>query len=159
ATVSVTVDPNAYAGRNGTVQVSLTISSGTSVDTPQVVRLLINTQQPDQRGAIVDVPGTLVDLLADSVRQRYYVLRHDKNQVLVFNSTNNSPMTTFNTCTVPKGMAQTMDGSTLLVACDNAHIMSVFDLNAMQTMPYIDTQSGYAQSVAVSNNMILAVMR
>jgi uncharacterized protein (TIGR03437 family) len=159
ATVSVTVDPNAYAGRNGTVQISLTISSGSSVDTPQVVRLLINTQQPDQRGAIVDVPGTLVDLLPDSVRQRYYVLRQDKNQVLVFNSTNNSPMATFNTCTVPKGMAQTMDGSILLVACDNAHIMSVFDLNAMQALPYIDTQSGYGQSVAVSNNMILAVMR
>ena len=43
--------------------------------------------------------------------------------------------------------------------CNNTHIMSVFDLNAMQPLTSVDTGSGYVQSVAVSNGMNLAVMR
>lgn len=159
AVVSVTVDPNAYASQSGTVQVALNISSNASIDVPSVVRLLINTQQPSQRGAIVDVPGTLVDLAADALRQRYYVLRQDKNEVMVFNSTNNTQIAALRTCTVPKGMAQTLDGSMLLVGCDNSEIMSVFDLNALQPLQSIDTTSMYVQSLAVSTNAILAVMR
>ena len=66
---------------------------------------------------------------------------------------------TLRTCTLPKSMAETFDGNTLLVGCDNAHVMSAFDLNTLQAMPYINTLNGYVQSVAISNNAILAVMR
>jgi uncharacterized protein (TIGR03437 family) len=159
ATVTVSVDPNAFLSQSGTVQTTLTITSPTGVDTPIIVSVLINSRQPDQRGTIVNVPGTLVDLVADSMRQQYYVLRQDQNAVLVFNSTNNTQIGTLRTCTLPKSMAETFDGNILLVGCDNAHIMSVFNLNTLQAMPYIDTFNGYAQSVAISNNAILAVMR
>jgi uncharacterized protein (TIGR03437 family) len=161
ATITVSVDPNAFVSQTGTVQATLTITSQTGVDTPITVSVLINSMQPDQRGTIMNVapPGTLVDLLADSMRQRYYVLRQDMNEVLVFNSTNNLQTATLRTCTLPKSMAETFDGNTLLVGCDNAHVMSAFNLNTLQAMPYINTLNGYVQSVAISNNAILAVMR
>jgi uncharacterized protein (TIGR03437 family) len=159
ATVQVTVDPNAFSDKKGTVQASLTIASDTAANIANPVRVLINSREPDQRGTFVDIPGTLVGLAADPVRQRYYVLRQDQNQVLVFNGTNNTQIATLRTCTKPMSMAATFDGRTLLVGCDNSHLMSVFDLETLQAMPSIDTLSGYVQSVAVSSKAILAVMR
>jgi len=47
------------------------------------VRLLINTRIPDNRGTIFNVPGKIVDVLADPVRNRFYVIRQDKNLVLI----------------------------------------------------------------------------
>jgi uncharacterized protein (TIGR03437 family) len=159
ATVTVSVDPNAFINEKGTSTVLLALSSSTAVNIPPAVRVLINSREPSQRGSIVDIPGTLVDLLADSLRQQYYVLRQDKNQVLVFNSTNNTQIATLRTCTAPKSMAQTLDGNTLLIGCDNSHVMTSFNLNTLTANPYINTFSGYVQSVAVSSNAILAVMR
>jgi len=161
ATVTVSVDPNAFLSESGTAQAVLTITSQTSVDTPINVSVLINSRQPDQRGTILNiaVPGTLVDILADSMRQQYYVLRQDQNAVLVFNSTNNTQIGTLRTCTQPTSMAETFDGTTLLVGCNNAQVMSVFNLNTLQAMPYVSTNNAYVQSVAISNNAILTVMR
>ena len=81
---------------------SLTISSTAAVNLPQTVRVLINSQDPSQRGTFVDVPGTVVDVLADPKRNAYYVLRQDKNQVLVFNGSNNTQTATLRTCTTPR---------------------------------------------------------
>jgi uncharacterized protein (TIGR03437 family) len=159
ATVQVRVDPTAFVTQNGTVTVTLSLASSVAVNIPNGVRVLINSPQPNQRGSIVDLPGTLVDLLADNTRTRFYVLRQDKNLVEVFNGVNNTQIATLRTCTKPTGMAQTFDGTTLLVACDRAHIMNVFDLDALQQRFVVDTGSGYGQSVAVSNGKILAVMR
>ena len=77
----------------------------------------------------------------------------------MFNGVNNTQIATLRTCTKPMGMAQTFDGNSLLVACDHAQIMNVFDLNALQLLYNVDTLNGYGQSVAVSNRQILAVMR
>jgi len=159
ATVTVRVDPTAFVSQNGTVAVPLGVSAPTAVNIPGTVHVLVNSPQPNQRGSIVDVPGNLVDLLADNTRVRYYVLRQDTNQVQVFNGANNTQIATLRTCTKPMGMAQSFDGNTLLVACDSAHIMNVFDLNALQLQFNVDTLNGYGQSVAFSNNKILAVMR
>ena len=41
----------------------------------------------EQRGAIANIPGKLVDLLTDPVRDRVYVVRQDKNLVLVLDGT------------------------------------------------------------------------
>ena len=48
--------------------------------------------------------------------------------MLVFNGVNNTQIAALRTCTQPMGMAETIDGNKLLVGCDSAHIMSVFDL-------------------------------
>jgi hypothetical protein len=85
--VQVTVDPQAFAGQLGTVTAWLHITSRTAVNLVADVRVLINSRAPDQHGTIVDVPGKLVDILADPVRNRFYILRQDRNQVLIFDAT------------------------------------------------------------------------
>jgi len=155
ANVTVSVDPNAFASSKGTVAASLTISSSVAIDLPHPVRVLVNSQDPAQRGTIVNVPGKVVSVLADPHRNAYYVLRQDKNQVLVYNGSNNTPSATLRTCTTPKGMAITFDQQDLLVGCDNAQIMSVFDLDLLTAQPLIYTPGGYVQSVAASSNAIL----
>jgi uncharacterized protein (TIGR03437 family) len=159
ATVRVTVNPNTFQNQKGTAVVKLTISSSAAVNIPDSVRVLVNSREPDQRGTFIDIPGTLVDLQADPVRDRYYVLRLDQNQVQVFNSVNNTQIATLRTCTKPMSMAETFDGASLLVGCDNSHLMSIFDLESLQPMTPINAFSGYVQSLAVSSRSILAVMR
>ena len=122
------------------------------------IRVLINSQDPSQRGTFVNVPGTVVDLLADPKRNVYYVLRQDKNQVLVYNGSNNTLTATLRTCTTPKGMAITFDQQNLLVGCDNAHDMSVFDLDLLTAQQPIYV-ADYVQSVAASANAILVHVR
>jgi uncharacterized protein (TIGR03437 family) len=159
ANITVSVDPNAFAASKGTVTASLNISSSVAVDLPPAVRVLINSQDPSQRGTIVDVPGKVVDLLADPQRNVYYVLRQDKNQVLVYNGSNNTLTATLRTCTTPKGMAITFDQTELLVGCDNAQIISVFDLDLLTAKPPISVPNGYVQSIASSANATLVHAR
>ena len=161
AVIQVSVDPNAFQNQTGTSLVSLLVSSAQAIDTPNglSVTVLVNAPQPSQRGTVMPISGNLVDLLSDNSRVRYYVLRQDLNQVMVFNGTNNTQIATLRTCSFPMSMTETFDGNKLLVGCDRSQIMSVFDLNALQPLTPIDTGGGYVQSVAVSNGMNLAVMR
>jgi len=160
AIVTVSVDPNVFASQTGTVVAHLSLQSGQAVNVPSSVRVLINSHVPAQRGTFVDVPGTLVDLLPDPSRSRFYILRQDLNQVLVFSSTNNTLIATLRTGNTPKGMAITFDGNYLLVGCDNAQYVNVFDLNALQpTEPVRMFNGDYVQSLAASSNAILAVTR
>ena len=69
--------------------VPLQISSSNAVNVPPAVRLLISNPDQDQRGTIVNVPGLLTDILADAARNRFFVVRQDKNQVLVFDGASN----------------------------------------------------------------------
>jgi len=159
-TVSVRVDPNVFANQKGTVAASLTITSSQSVNVPSPVRVLINSRQPEQRGVFVDVPGKLVDLLADPFRNRFYVLRQDTNQVLVFDGNNNTQIGTMRTGNTPMGMAITFYQRYLLVGCDNSHYLNVYDLETLQpTQPVRMAGGDYVQSVAASSNAILAVTR
>ncbi len=159
ATMSVSVDPNAFASQKGTVAAAITISSASAVDLPPTVRVLVNSQDPSQRGTFVDIPGTIVDLLADPKRNAYYVLRQDKNQVLVFNARNNTQTATLRTCTTPTSMAITFDQQDLLVGCDNSHYMSVFDLDLLTPQTSVAFTQDYVESVAASSNAILASIR
>ncbi len=158
ANVTVSVDPNAFAASKGTVAAYLTISSSAAIDLPPAIRVLVNSQDPSQRGTIVDSPGTVVSVLADPQRNVYYVLRQDKNQVLVYSASNNTLNATLRTCTTPKSMAITFDQQDLLVGCDNSHIMSVFDLDLLTAQAPIYV-ADYVQSVAVSANAILVHVR
>lgn len=162
ATITVTVDPNVFQNQTGTVTASLQIQSAQAVNVPPAVRVLINSRQPAQRGTFVDIPGTLVDLLADPNpnRNRFYVLRQDINQVLVFDGKNDTQIATLRTGNTPKGMAITFDQRYLLVGCDNSHYLDVFDLETLQPVTPVRMFGGdYVQSVASSSNAILAVTR
>ena len=159
AIVNVQVNPNAFAGQSGTVTASLAIASSVAVNVPPSVRLLINTPQPDQRGSSVDVAGQLADVIADPVRNAYYILRQDKNLVLVYNGTNNTLITTMRTYNVPSSMAITLDNQYLLVGHEHSQTVAVYDLDTYQMQPYIGTEAGagnVARSIAVTTNGILA---
>ncbi|MDQ6759697.1 MAG: hypothetical protein M3Z32_07520 [Acidobacteriota bacterium] len=157
ATVAVRVDPNAFQNQNGTSSAMLTVQSSKAVNLVPAVRVLINSKQPDQRGTVVNIPGNLVDLLADPIRDRFYVIRQDKNQVLVFDGSNYTQIAALRTGNLPSTMAITFDGRYLLVGNSGAQIVNVFDLETLQATPPIRLPSGHiALSIACSANAILA---
>jgi uncharacterized protein (TIGR03437 family) len=160
ATVQITVNPQTFAGQLGTVTAWLHISSRTAVNLAADVRVLINNRAPDQRGAIVDVPGKLVDILADPIRNRFYILRQDKNQVLVFDAASDRQIGSLRTANTPTQMAFTFDRSQLLVGHDNSQLAYAYDLNKLTRLGPIYFPPGhYPRSIASSNRAILAASR
>ncbi|MEO5925598.1 MAG: cytochrome D1 domain-containing protein [Bryobacteraceae bacterium] len=157
AVIKVTVDPNAFAAQKGTVAVTLTITSDTAVNAVNSVRVLVNSREPDQRGTFINSPGKLVDLVADPAKDQYYVLRQDKNQVLVYDGANNTVKATLRTCSVPRGMAISYDRRYLMVGCKEGRTVSVFDLETLQPSTSITTRNANIQSIAATAHGILAV--
>ncbi len=159
ATVQIRVNPALFA-TNGTTVVPLTVSSGSAINQPRPVRLLISNPDTDQRGTLVDIPGTLTDILPDTARNRYYVLRADKNQILVFDAGSNQLLATLRTATTPSMMSLSMDQSMLLVGHNDSQLVMVYDLNALQTLPPVVLPGGhYARSIAPSNSATLVLSR
>jgi len=159
ARVRVTVDPAAFSQQKGTLAVPLTLESAAAVNIPNPVRVLINLREPDQRGTFINVPGKLAGLLADPERNRFYVLRQDRNQVLVFDGESYSQIATLKTYNSPTSLAITIDRRHLLVGHDSAQVAAVFDLDTLEAQPYISTEAGAgneARSIAVSAGDILA---
>jgi uncharacterized protein (TIGR03437 family) len=160
ATVSIRVDPNAFANQKGTVTGTIQIKSSGAVNVPADVRVAINNRDPDQRGTFVDVPGKLVDLLSDPARNRFYILRQDKNQVLVFDGTSKQQIATMRTANVPTQMAITLDRKWLLVGNDASQIANVYDLDTFEAqLPIVFQLGHYPKSLASSGNAILAAVR
>ena len=160
ATVQITVDPQSFASQRGTMTAWLHIASRTAVNLVADVRVLINNRAPEQRGTIVDVPGNLVDILADPIRNQFYVLRQDKNQVLVFDGTSNRQIATLRTANTPTQMAFTFNRSELLVGHDNSQLAYVYDLNTLTRLAPIYFPPGhYPRSIASSGSATLAAAR
>lgn len=157
ATITVTVDPGQFL-TEGTSAVPLTITSNSAVNVPPTVRLLVNNPDQNQRGTVIDVPGTLTDIMGDPVRNRFYIVRQDLNELLVFDGSSNQEITALRTNTTPTTMTISNDGNYLLVANDNSQYVTVFDLNALQAVqPVVLPPSHYGHSVASSNNALLVV--
>jgi len=81
ATIQVQIDPASFQNQIGTTSGVINVASSEAVNLAPPVRLLVSNQLPDERGTSTDVPGILVDLLADPVRDRFYILRQDRNQI------------------------------------------------------------------------------
>jgi uncharacterized protein (TIGR03437 family) len=160
ATVQITVDPQSFAGQRGTATAWLHITSRTAVNLVADVRILINNRAPDQRGTIVDVPGKLADIMADPARNRFYILRQDKNQVLVFDGTSDRQIATLRTANTPTQMAFSFDRNQLLVGHDNSQLAYAYDLNKLTRLAPIYFPPGhYPRSIASSNRATLAAAR
>jgi uncharacterized protein (TIGR03437 family) len=160
AQVKISVDPNLYQNAKGTSTGSIVITSRAAINVPAPIRVLINTREPDQRGAVFNLPGKLVDILADDVRDRFYVLRQDRNQVLVFNASNFSQIATLRTGNTPTQMALTADYRFMIVGNDNSQIANVYDLDLLQQVePIVFPFGHYPRSIAVSGNAILGAVR
>jgi uncharacterized protein (TIGR03437 family) len=159
ATIIVTVNPSAVASTSGTLAVPIQISSASAVDLPPSVRLLISSPDLDQRGAVVDVPGTLTDILADPSRNRFYVLRQDKNEVLVFDGNTNTQITALRTGTNPTYMSLNWNDTALIIANSDSQLLYQYDLDTLQEMrPMMLPASHYGRSVAQSNGSTLVLI-
>jgi uncharacterized protein (TIGR03437 family) len=164
ATITVTAAPAAFVGALGTSVATLKINSASAVNQPIPVRVLVSNPDADQRGTVVNVPGVLSDIVADPTRNRFYITRQDRNQVLVFDGSNNKLMTTLRTMTTPVGMALAPKPYTnqankyLLVANADSQWISVFDLDTLQAgSPVVLPGSDFGRSIAVANNAILVL--
>ena len=160
ATVRISVDPTAFQNQKGTVSALIDVKSTQAVNLPSQIRVLINNREPDQRGTFFDVPGKLVDILPDPSRDRFYVLRQDRNQVLVFDGTNYSQIATLRTGSTPTQMAITFDKRYLLVGADNSQLLYIYDLETLQALQPVAMPGGhYPRSVASSAKAILVATR
>ncbi len=157
AVVTVAVDPSAFLNQTGTVAAHLTIQSGPAINVIPSVRVLVNNAGPNQVGSFIDVPGTLTDIVADPVRNQFFVARSDKNEVLAFDGTNYSQIATLPTGNQPSTMAISFDQQYLLVGNLGSQTVSVFDLDTLQPDTPIVLPSGFiAYSIASSANATLA---
>jgi len=157
ALVTINVDPNVFRGTPGTIEVPITITSPAAVNVIPPVELHINVREPDQRGAVFGVPGDLVDILPDPIRNRFYVLRQDANEVQIYDGATFQLTGTLRTGNTPRTMALTSDNRYLLVGCDNSEVAQVFDLDTFRIHKRIVFPRGhFPRSIAVCKNVILA---
>jgi uncharacterized protein (TIGR03437 family) len=160
ATVTVKVDPTAFQQQKGTVTGSIAVVALGAINVTDPIRVLINTRDPDQRGTTIDIPGKLVDLLADPARSRFYVLRQDKNLVLIYNADTYELTGTLRTSNTPTQMTMTADNKYLLVGHNDSQLAYVYDLDTLQQAPPIRFPMGhYPRSIAVAGGTILAASR
>jgi uncharacterized protein (TIGR03437 family) len=160
ATVEVTVDATSLENLQGPMTAEIILSSPEAVNIVPSVKVLIQIQEPDQRGYAVSVPGRLVDLLADPVRNRFFILRQDANEVLVFDASDYRQTATLRTGNTPMSMAFTFDRRYLLVGNDNSQYANVYDLETLEPLSPIRFPFGhYPRWLAASGRSILAAVR
>jgi len=159
AQVQIQVDPSAFQSNKGTSQVLLTVTSSAAVNLPPAVRLLVNTKDFNQRGQIVNIPGKLVDMMADPARSRLYILRQDKNLVLIYDMATLGLIGSLRTGNTPTGMSMTTDSQFLIVGNDNSQIANVFDLNNLIPTAPILFFADYPRTIGVSATDIFATVR
>ena len=160
ATVTVRVDPTVFQNSKGTTTGTIDVVSTQAVNVTSSIRVLINNKEPDQRGLFVNVPGKLVDILADPARDRFFVLRQDKNQVLVFDGSSYAQIASLKTSNTPTQMAISFDRRWLMVGHDNSQLISVFDLETLRPSQSIRMPFGhYPRSIASSGRATLVANR
>jgi uncharacterized protein (TIGR03437 family) len=157
AAVTVAVDPSAFGSQSGTVAATLTVSSPTAINVIPSVQVLVNNAAPNQVGSIISVPGALTDIMADPVRNQFFVVRSDQNEVLAFDGTSYAQIAVLPTGNQPNTMAISFDQQYLLVGNSGSQIVNVYDLDTLQPVTPITLPSGFiALSIASSANATLA---
>jgi DNA-binding beta-propeller fold protein YncE len=160
ATVRVSIDPAAFQNLKGTLSAQIVIKSEAAVNIAPAIRVLINNREPDQRGSIVNVAGKLVDIVADPERNRFYILRQDTNEVLVYDGSTYSLQARLRTSNTPTQMAITFDHRYMLVGHDNSQIATMYDLETLEQLAPVRFPGGhYPRSIATTGRSILAATR
>ncbi|HYP07190.1 MAG TPA: hypothetical protein VER03_13240, partial [Bryobacteraceae bacterium] len=90
----------------------------------------------------------------DPARDRFFVLRQDRNEVLVFDASTYAQTATLRTLNQPRSMAITHDRRYLLVGSNLSAYLSVYDLETLELDRLVLTRD-YVQSIATSANAIL----
>lgn len=160
AQITIEVDPAAFTNKQGTTAVTLDLKSNAAINVPPSLRVLINTRDTDQKGGLINIPGRLTDILTDPYRPRFYVIRQDRNLVLVYNSANLQHIASMPTGNTPVQMAMTSDAKYLIVGNDNSQFASVLNLETLQAEDPIEAPIGlYPRSVAAAGDQLLATAR
>jgi uncharacterized protein (TIGR03437 family) len=160
AQIQVLVDPAAFQNQNGTLAVTVNLTSSSAINVTKPLRLLINNRNPDQRGTFFNIPAQLTDILADPVRNRFYVVAQDLYQVLVFDSTTYQQIASLKTSATPTQMAITFDRKYLVIGHDDAQQAWVYDLDSLQRQQPIQMPGGhYPRSLAESGKGLMALVR
>jgi uncharacterized protein (TIGR03437 family) len=155
--VTVSVDPAAFGSQSGTVAATLAISSPTAINVIPSVPVLVNNAAPNQVGSTISIPGTLTDIMADPLRNQFFVVRSDQNEVLAFNGTSYAQTAVLPTGNQPNTMAISFDQQYLLVGNSGSQIVNVYDLDTLQPVTPITLPPGFiALSMASSANATLA---
>ena len=159
-TVQVSIDPSSFVNQKGTLTSAIALRSATAVNIPKPVRVLISLPEPDQRGTMVNVPGKLVDLIGDPVRNRFFIVRQDTNEVLVFDGSSYRQLAALRAGNTPTSMAITFDRRYLLVGNDNSQYANVFDLETLEQGSPIRFPFGhYPRALAASAKAVLSATR
>ncbi|MCP5112468.1 MAG: hypothetical protein GY953_16710, partial [bacterium] len=149
-----------FALTKGTTEATVSVTSAGAINLAKDIRVLINTPEPDQRGTSVSAEGDLVDILPDPFRERFFILRQDTNEVLVYDGQDYELIGKMRTGNVPTQMAITFDRRYLLVGHDNSQYIAVFDLETLHEAFKVRCPGGhYPRSVAASGGAILASNR
>ncbi|MCU1340087.1 MAG: hypothetical protein JWO19_5668 [Bryobacterales bacterium] len=167
ARIRIDVDPTVFQNTRGSTTIPLTITSNAGINIPFPVRVVINTRDLDQTGKMVNIPGKIVDLLADPspARNHLYVLRQDRNVVLVYDkptpeSINRGPIARLRTGNTPTtGMAITEDQRYLMVGNDHSQLANVFDLETLQPVDRVLTPNAYPHWFGVGHGGIWLTAR
>ncbi len=160
AVITVSVDPLTFSNTRGTAVRTININSDGSILNASSIRLLINSKEPDQRGTSINVPGTLIDILADPARDRFFVIRQDNNSVLVFDGSSYQQIATLRTGNTPTQLAISFDRRNLLIGSDNSQVIYVYSLDTLQQQPSIAMPGGhYPRSIASAAGTTLVASR
>jgi uncharacterized protein (TIGR03437 family) len=160
AVITVSVDPLTFSNTRGTAVRNIDIVSEGSILNSASIRLLINSKEPDQRGTSINVPGTLVDILPDPARDRFFIIRQDNNSVLVFDGSTYQQIATLRTGNTPTQLAFSFDRRNLLIGSDNSQVIYVYSLDTLQQQPSIAMPGGhYPRSIASAAGATLVASR
>lgn len=158
--VQVTVDPGGLGPVTGVTGFEVTVDTN-AVNVPRGVHVIGNTRSVEQIGRFQKLDGLLVDILADPVRDRFYVLDQGTFQVHAFDSNTFRQIGSLPTGNTPTWMTITKDGRFLLVANSRGENVSMINLEAFQLMGYVFLpwqtfgESNYPESIAALNGTVV----
>ena len=164
AEVQVTVAPSAVGNAQGTAEFLVGIETD-AVNIPNTSRLFVNVRDLDQKGIFHEMHGRFVDIVADPVRSRFYVLDQKSFLVHMFDSDTFRLLGSFRTGNTPTWMTIGNLGKFLIIANSQAETLTFVDLDTLTKfgdvlLPWQVLKDGhFPMSVATDNSSVLILSK
>ena len=119
------------------------VQSQEAINIPARIRVYQNNRNAEAPGAVVAQPVSvstsegLVDLVADSRRNRLYIANSGLNRVEVFDTAANEFLTPIKVGQLPRSLALSPDGNALYVANTGGENISIIDLDKGQVTGHV----------------------
>jgi len=164
AVVRVTVNPGLVGPVQGTSVIPIMIETD-AVNIPKQAVAVANKRDVDQKGEFIQIPGNMVGVVGDPIRDRFYVLDQENFQVLIFDSKERRQIGALRTGNTPTWMTVDRGGNHLVVANSMGENVTLIDLRGPrvlgpQFLPWQTFQEGhYPVSVTWSNQSVVIASR